>query len=108
MPTLEQRVTELDSEAIRTFCRKWRIKDLSVFGSVLRKDFRPDSDIDFLADFDEEADWDLLDHMDMEEELASIVGRKVDLLTRYSVESSENRFYKQRILESAESVFARR
>ena len=105
---LENYSQSLNSEAIHNFCVKWRINELSVFGSVLRTDFRPDSDIDFLADFDEGAEWDLLDHMDMEEELSSIVGRDVDLLTRYSVENSDNRCYKQRILGTAESIFARR
>lgn len=90
------------------FCRKWKIRELCVFGSILREDFGPDSDIDFLADFDPEAEWDLLDHMDMEEELAGIVGRAVDLLTRYSVETSGNRFYKKEILSTAEQVVARR
>src|SRR2546427_5157354 len=99
---------DLESQAIRNFCIKWKIKELRVFGSILRDDFRPDSDIDFLADFDEDADWDLLDHMDMEEELAGIVGRRVDLLTKYSVENSHNRFYKQAILSKSEPVVARR
>ena len=99
---------DLDSQAIRRFCTQWKINELSVFGSILREDFRPDSDVDFLADFDEDAEWDLFDHMDMEEELAAIVGRPVDLLTRYSVETSRNRFYKKEILSTAESIFARR
>src|SRR5439155_13489690 len=92
---------ELDSEEIKAFCRKWKIRELSVFGSILRDDFRPDSDVDFLADFDSSAEWDLCDHMDMEDKLARIVGRDVDLLTKYSVETSQNRFYKQGILSTA-------
>ncbi len=64
---------DLDSLALHAFCDKWKIVELRVFGSILRDDFRPDSDIDFLADFDPDADWDLFDHMDMEEELAAIV-----------------------------------
>jgi predicted nucleotidyltransferase len=99
---------DLNSEAIRDFCLKWKIRELSVFGSILREDFRPDSDVDFLADYEEGAGWDLFDHMDMEEELAGIVGRDVDLLTKYSVETSQNRFYKKEILSTAEPVFAPR
>ncbi len=98
---------DFNSDAIRDFCRKWQIRELSVFGSILRDDFREDSDIDFLVDYEEDADWDLFDHMDMEEELATIVGREVDLLTRYSVETSRNRFYKKEILSRVESVVAR-
>ncbi len=99
---------DLRSEAFQEFCRKWKVTELSVFGSILREDFRPDSDVDFLADFDEDADCDLFDHMDMEDELAGIVGRSVDLLTKYSVETSQNRFYKKQILSTAELVVARR
>ena len=79
---------DLDSQAIRNFCRKWKIKELSVFGSILREDFRPESDIDFLATFDRRYHWDAFDHMDMEEELGRIVGRKVDLVGRSAIEAS--------------------
>ena len=65
---------DLNSEAILDFCRKWKIRELCVFGSILRDDFRPDSDIDFLVDFEAGAAWDLFDRFDMEEELAGIVG----------------------------------
>ena len=99
---------DLDTEAVQAFCRKWKITELCVFGSILRDDFRPESDVDFLADFDDDAEWDLFDHMDMEDELAGIVGRPVDLLTKYSVETSQNRFYKKEILSTAEPVVARR
>src|SRR5712692_3511361 len=98
----------LNSEAIRDFCARWRIKELSVFGSILRDDFRPDSDVDFLADFDEDAEWGICDHMDMEEELGTIVGRKVDLVGRSAIEASRNRFYKKEILSTAEPVSAKR
>jgi len=98
---------DLNSQAIRVFCRKWNIVELSVFGSILREDFRPDSDVDFLADFDPAAQWDLCDHMDMKEELGLIVGREVDLLTKYSVISSGNRFYKKAILSATVQVIAR-
>lgn len=98
---------DLDSAAIRTFRRRWKIRELAVFGSILRDDFRPDSDIDFLAEYEDDAEWDLLDHMDMEDELARIVGRNVDLLTRYSVETSENPFLQRQILSTAEPIIAR-
>src|SRR5438105_1118727 len=98
----------LDSEAIQAFCRKWKIRELYVFGSILREDFRPDSHVDFLADFDEDAEWDLFDHMDMEDKLAAIVGRDVDLVSRSAIRASENRFYQREILGTAETVFAPR
>ncbi len=70
------------SDAIRSFCVKWKIKELSVFGSILRDDFRPDSDVDFLVEFEDGANRDPRDHFAMEEELAAIVERKVDLTSK--------------------------
>jgi predicted nucleotidyltransferase len=99
---------ELDTEAIRDFCRRWKIRELSVFGSILRDDFRPDSDVDFLVDFDEDAEWDLFDHFDMEEELAEVVGRRVDLVARAVIEQSRNRLRKREILSTAEPIIAKR
>ena len=99
---------DLGSEAIREFCAKWKIRELSVFGSILRDDFGPTSDVDFLADFDSSADWDLFDHLDMEEDLCRIVQRPVDIVTKRSIEASENRFRRASILSSAEPILARR
>jgi predicted nucleotidyltransferase len=59
-----------------------------VFGSALRRDFRPDSDLDLLVRFATDADWSLLDHVAMEEELAGIVARKVDLVSERAIERS--------------------
>lgn len=99
---------DLDTPAIHEFCRKWEILDLRVFGSYLRDDFGPDSDIDFLADFPSDAEWDICDHMDMEEELAAIVGRPVDIISRSAVDASRNRFYIKEILGTAEPIGAQR
>jgi len=60
---------DLPLQQLAAFCQKWKIVELSVFGSALRDDFGPDSDIDFLAMFDPESDWSLLDHAQMEIEL---------------------------------------
>jgi Predicted nucleotidyltransferases len=95
---------DLASEAIQAFCRKWKITELSVFGSIVRDDFRPDSDVDFLVSWDESAEWDICDHLDMEEELGGILGRKVDLVSRSTIETSKNRFRKKEILSTAEPV----
>ena len=97
---------DLNSLAIRDFCRRWKIRELSVFGSILRDDFGPHSDIDFLADFGADSDWDLFDQMEMEDELAEIVGRRIDLLTTFGLESSSNRFLKREILSNLERVYA--
>jgi predicted nucleotidyltransferase len=97
---------EVSDEALEAFCHKWKIQELSLFGSVLRDDFRPDSDVDVLASFRPEAEWDLFDVVDMQNELAIIVGRKVDLLDRESVEQSRNPFRRRGILSNTRVVYA--
>ena len=67
-------------ERIAEFCRKWKITELALFGSVLREDFRPDSDVDVLVTFSSDADWGFEHLLDMKEELQAILGRSVDLV----------------------------
>jgi uncharacterized protein len=91
---------------IAQFCQHWKIKELAVFGSVLREDFSDQSDVDVLVTFGLGAEWSLIDHIQMEEELGSILGRPVDLLTKKSVEQSQNWIRREAILNSAEVVYA--
>lgn len=93
-------------ESIEAFCRKWSIRELALFGSALRDDFRQDSDVDFLVSFSPNAAWGLLDHLVMERELAEIVGRPVDLISRKAVERSHNWIRRRAILESAQVLYA--
>lgn len=97
---------ELPKNKIITFCKKWDITELALFGSALRDDFNSESDIDFLVTFTPEADWGLLDHVKMEMELEKIIGRKVDLVTKRSIERSQNPIRKKAILESAKVFYA--
>jgi len=99
---------EIPKEKIANFCPKWKIVELCLFGSVLRDDFRPDSDIDILVTFSSDAEWSLLDHMAMEEELSAIFGRKVDLVSRKAIERSENYIRRKAILETAQPYYATR
>lgn|SRR5574337_2095500 len=94
------------TERIAEFCKKWRIREFAFFGSVLRDDFGPDSDIDVLVTFAEEAKHTLFDLVDMEDELRAIFGRDVDLVSKRGIESSRNPLRKTAILESAEAVYA--
>jgi uncharacterized protein len=95
---------DLNSDAIRDFCLKWKIRELSVFGSILRDDFRPDSDVDFLADFGPDDEWDLGDMIEMQDEMKRIIGRDVDLVERKSVERSPNYIRRKHILRTAERL----
>lgn len=92
----------IDREKVATFCARWKIVELSLFGSVLRDDFGPRSDVDVLATFAPDADWGLFEHATMEDELSVILGRRVDLVSRRAIEHSPNWIRRQAILESAE------
>ena len=96
---------EIDKEHIVRFCQKWKITEFSLFGSVLRDDFRPDSDVDVLVVFDEDTHWSLFDLCRMEDELKEIFGREVDLVERECVEKSENYIRRKHILNSVEKVY---
>jgi predicted nucleotidyltransferase len=96
---------ELPNESLKAFCEKWKIRELAVFGSALRDDFRADSDVDFLASFADDARWSLWDVIGAEQELAEIVGRPVDLVERGTVEQSENWIRRNNILKSARVIY---
>jgi len=98
---------DIPEKEIEAFCRKWQIHELALFGSVLRDDFGPQSDIDVLATFDPAASLSLFDIVAAESELQQIFGRPVDLLERSSVERSENWIRRRRILDSARTIYAR-
>lgn len=91
---------------IYEFCQKWKIKELSLFGSVLTEKFRDDSDIDVLVSFNEDTDYSLFDLVHMKNELEQIFGREVDLLTRRGVELSRNYLRREMILGTAEAFYA--
>ncbi|HXU23658.1 MAG TPA: nucleotidyltransferase domain-containing protein [Tepidiformaceae bacterium] len=99
---------ELPAERIAAFCRKWQITELAVFGSVLRDDFRADSDLDVLITPGQDARWSAFDMMHMGEELAEIAGRPVDVVSRRGLDSSRNFLRRQAILESARTIYAAR
>jgi hypothetical protein len=96
---------EIPDETIAGFCHKWKITQIELFGSALRDDFRPDSDIDLLVTFEPNAATDLYDLITMRDEMAEIVGRPVDLFSRAGVERSRNPFRRRSILSSAQVVY---
>ena len=98
--------TELPKDAIADLCRRWKITEIALFGSVLRDDFRSDSDIDVLVTFASDADWSLFDHVEMRDELRLILKRDVELVSRRGIERSRNPIRRKAILESAEVFYA--
>lgn len=96
----------IERDRIEAFCRRWQVAELALFGSVLREDFRPDSDVDLLVRFLPAARHSLLDLVRMQEELESILGRKVDLVEKSAIEKSRNYIRRKAILSSLETVYA--
>ena len=91
-----------DVESVNSFCRQNKIKRLAFFGSVIRDDFRPDSDLDILVEFLPEAQVGFLSMARMERELAEIFGRKVDLRTAAELSP----YFVAEVLEQAEVQYA--
>lgn len=92
-----------DPSRIKTFCQRWGVQELSLFGSVLRDDFNADSDVDVLISFHPDTDWDYWNWPEMLDDLQSIYGRSVDLVVK---ESLTNPFRRHRILTEREIVHA--
>lgn len=90
-------------KAIKNFCTRWRIKEFSVFGSMLRDDFGPQSDVDVLLSFGEDAPWGLFEIVDMKEELKTIFGREVDIVEK---EGLRNPFRRREILRTRQVIYA--
>lgn len=91
---------------IQAFCRKWNILEFALFGSVLRDDFTPKSDIDVLVTFSPKAKRSGFDIIDMQEELQKIFGRPVDLVEKRVVQQSRNYIRKKYILNSYQVLYA--
>lgn len=93
----------VDRERVEAFCRKWRVKELAIFGSALRADFSPSSDMDVLVDLEPGHGLTLYDWLDMIEELKDIFGGEVDLVAKRGL---KNPLRRRRILKTAEVLYA--
>lgn len=98
-----QNGVEMPSAAIETFCRKWRIAELALFGSVLSSDFHSESDIDVLVTFQPDEQWDLWDFVAMKEELEQTMGRPVDLVEKKAL---RNPLLRREIMAHNEVIYA--
>lgn len=96
---------EVSNDALADLCAKWRIRRIALFGSALRGDMCPDSDVDLLVDFEPGEKWSLLQLATAEQEFASMFGRRVDLVDRASLMKSQNPYRREAILNSAEVVY---
>ncbi|ELR99019.1 putative nucleotidyltransferase [Gloeocapsa sp. PCC 73106] len=96
---------DVSAQEITLFCKQWKIRELSLFGSILRDDFTPKSDIDFLVSFQPDAQWSLLDLIKMEYQLQEILKRKIDLVVKETIENSDNWIRKQSILKNTKIIY---
>ena len=96
---------DVPKEKIAAFCRRNHIRELALFGSALRSDFRPDSDVDMLVEFEPGQEPGLMELVAMENELSEILGRKADMVERQAVERSENYIRKRYVLQPMEKVY---
>jgi predicted nucleotidyltransferase len=99
-PHLRIAIPEPEVEAV---CRSWQVRELAIFGSALRPDFSPRSDIDLLVSFEASAPWSLLDIVKMKARLEEIFGRPVDLVERKAL---RNPFRRSEILKTAQVIYA--
>jgi predicted nucleotidyltransferase len=94
---------DIPMDKVVEFCRKWKITEFSLFGSVLRDDFRPDSDVDVLVEFEPGAPWSLWDWIDMIDELKAAFCRNVDLVSKGGL---RNPFRRHAIMTTREIIYA--
>lgn len=92
-----------DSDEIADFCRRWKITEFALFGSVLREDFRSGSDVDVLVTFESGAPWTLWDLSRMRTELEAIFGREIDLVEKKAL---RNPLRRQAILANQRVIYA--
>jgi predicted nucleotidyltransferase len=96
----------IDKGRIASFCREHQILSLALFGSALRSDFRPDSDVDVLVEFLPGAKHGLFDLVRMQDELQKILRREIDLIDKTAIERSRNYLRRKEILNSVETIYA--
>ena len=99
-------IPQIDQVRIGEFCKKWKVAEFAIFGSALRPDFGPDSDVDVLVTFKPDSKRSLFDLVQMEEELKGMFGREVDLVSRQGIEASRNYLRRKAILGSAKVLYA--
>jgi predicted nucleotidyltransferase len=96
----------VEPDAIAEFCRRWKIAQLAVFGSAARGRMHPESDLDLLVTFANDADWTMFDHYRMENELTRLFARDVDLISITALRENPNPIYAKEIIETARTIYA--
>ncbi|MEW6287153.1 MAG: nucleotidyltransferase family protein [Chloroflexota bacterium] len=105
-PVRQKTKVRIPRKKLVEFCRRWKIAEMALFGSVLRDDFRANSDIDILVSFKPKARISLFDMLRMQNELKELFGRDVDLVERTAIEKNENYIRRKSILEHTKVIYA--
>lgn len=106
-PIIQQRLGTSPAE-LEALCQKWHLTELSLFGSILRDDFTPQSDIDLLANFSPSFDRGLTETIQIHEDFAALFKRKIDLVIKDAIERSPNWIRRQEILDTAQAIYVAR
>ncbi len=93
---------DVDSKSIEPLAKRWKIKEIAVFGSALRDEFSSGSDIDLLVQFEDDAHYSLFDLVDLKDELEKLLGRPVDLVEKAGL---TNPYKKSEILQTAKTIY---
>lgn len=96
----------ISAQDIEHFCKKWNVREFYLFGSSVQGEFHPESDVDVMVSFAPQANYSLLDLVDMEEELKELFGRRVDIVEKQAIEKSENYIRRNSILNSCKILYA--
>ena len=100
---LQKQVDNISKELIVEFCQKNQIRKFAFFGSVLRDDFSPESDVDVLIDLESNHSIGLMKMAHMENELSDLIGRKVDLRTPQDL----SKYFRDKVVSEAEVIYER-
>lgn len=95
--------SDIPIQEVENLCKKWGITELALFGSILRDDFGPESDIDVLVEFAPNVSLSSFDFLEIQDELSQLFGRKVDLVEKQGM---RNPFRRREILRSFRVIFA--
>jgi predicted nucleotidyltransferase len=101
-PQLELHGIAIPMDQLAELCRRYHVRELALFGSVLRDDFRPDSDIDVLVEFEPGAPIGLLEYVGLQNALADLIGRNVDLVEKAGLK----RLIRDSVINSARLLYA--
>jgi hypothetical protein len=96
----------IPEEKLKEICKDYSIKELSMFGSVLRSDFNSESDVDLLIEFKPDIRISLFDIVDLKNELEKLFGREVDIVSKNAIKRSRNHLRRKGILENYKVVYA--